>query len=151
MCDYSLLGLKSRLAIEGEDLVIRNFITNSHGLAPARESLRERLRRAWLFLLAGRRGAEPLAVCVPPGARLLLSGSRGLTWSDNQSQTAEVVFMQRSAEAFMHRDAVRFENGDQVSLQMLKEGVVARVLSLELEEAEEERPREELVHVRSSR
>ena len=33
MCDYSLHGIPNRLAVEGEELVVRRFPTGSKGLA----------------------------------------------------------------------------------------------------------------------
>jgi len=35
MCDYSLGGLANRLAVDGEELIIHRFTTNSIGLASA--------------------------------------------------------------------------------------------------------------------
>ncbi len=37
MCDYSLLGIPNRLAVEGEPLVIHRFQTGAMGLASAAE------------------------------------------------------------------------------------------------------------------
>jgi hypothetical protein len=34
MCDYSLMGIRNRLAVEGEELVTSRFSTGSVGLAP---------------------------------------------------------------------------------------------------------------------
>ena len=58
MCDYSLTGIANRLAVEGEELVVQRFRTGSVGLAssPSR----------WLSF------EQTCAVCVPPGARLML-------------------------------------------------------------------------------
>jgi hypothetical protein len=44
--------------------------------------------------------------------------------------TEEVTFVQLSAEAFRYRDAVRFRNGREVLLQLLKCGQRVKVLSL---------------------
>jgi hypothetical protein len=37
MCDYSLLAIPNRLAVEGEPLVVHRFQTGAMGLAPAAE------------------------------------------------------------------------------------------------------------------
>ena len=37
MCDYSLTGLRTRLAVEGEELIIYRFPTGSIGLTSASE------------------------------------------------------------------------------------------------------------------
>ena len=61
MCDYSLAHFPNRLARKGEQLVIRRFPTHTIGLAPVHRSWKEILFAA----------AVP-ALCVPPGATLLL-------------------------------------------------------------------------------
>src|SRR6266540_4155049 len=60
MCDYSLAGIPNRLAVEGEQLVIHRFPA-SLGLA----SLCPPLAESWSEKV-------PVAVCIPPGARLFL-------------------------------------------------------------------------------
>ena len=60
MCDYSLAGVPNRLAEEGEQLVACRFSTGSMGLTSGDASL----WRLWF--------KQTPAVCVPPGARLLL-------------------------------------------------------------------------------
>jgi hypothetical protein len=60
MCDYSLAGVPNRLAVEGEQLVVQRFSTGALGLASPTT------HRAWLW------SVKECAVCVPPGARLLL-------------------------------------------------------------------------------
>ena len=59
MCDYSLHSINNRLAVEGEDLVVHRFITGSIGLTEPSVATRP--------MAAG-------AVCIPPGARLALTG-----------------------------------------------------------------------------
>ena len=61
MCDYSLAGIPSRLAVEGEQLVVHQFATGTLGLASPRP-----FTSRWCSL------KQTPAVCVPPGARLLL-------------------------------------------------------------------------------
>jgi hypothetical protein len=82
MCDYSLGGLPIRLAVDGEELIVHRFSTHSIGLAsPAdlqgkmREA-RQREQSLWYrfkSLFAPASDCPPVrAVCVPPGARLVL-------------------------------------------------------------------------------
>jgi len=61
MCDYSLAGIPSRLAVEGEELVVHRFSTGSIGLAFSCASP----SRWWSV-------KQTRAVCIPPGARLVL-------------------------------------------------------------------------------
>ena len=61
MCDYSLAGIPNRLAVESEELVVHRFSTGSIGLASPCASVSSR----WS-------AKQNPAVCVPPGARLIL-------------------------------------------------------------------------------
>src|SRR6516225_10900275 len=85
MCDYSLCGIPNRLAIEGEELVVHRFSTGSMGLASLADlQLRERLKRTALgktfwqslksFFIEPDQSAQSPAVCVPPGAQLIVRG-----------------------------------------------------------------------------
>jgi hypothetical protein len=119
MCDYSLAGVPNRLAKEGEGLMVCRFSTGSIGLTSGDGSLWE-----WWF-------KQTPAVCVPPGARLLLRDiPRDLQRQLDVQATEEVTFVQLSAEAYRHRDAVRFRNGRELLLQRLKYGQRVEVLSL---------------------
>ena len=51
-----------------------------------------------------------------------------------------MTFVQRSAEAYQYRDAVRFRNGREVLLQSLAIGQRVDVLCLSSGECEEEEP-----------
>ncbi|MDX2154561.1 MAG: hypothetical protein SFV54_27715 [Bryobacteraceae bacterium] len=150
MCDYSLHANPNRLANENEDLVAHRFPTGSIGLAspkdlkPRTEANRpkapwwslERLR-SWFQEQA--HAVEPVcAVCVPPGATLLLTGiPQELQRELGVSETETVRFTQISANAHSYRDAVRFANGRQILLQALREGQAARVMSLAPVEVED--------------
>ena len=146
MCDYSLMAIKNRLAVCGEELVVHRFEIHSMGLVavadaeaaklrelPPPHTFGERLRRM-LF------PAEPEqcpVVCIPPGARLLLRDipeklQRELKLSAPEQ---EVVFTE--LETTGYRDAVRFANGTEVLLQRLTEGMRVQVLALSSEEDEE--------------
>ena len=133
MCDYSLAHFPNRLAVEGEQLVVHRFATGTLGLAPAHRGLNR------IF--------SPVpAVCVPPGARLLLQAiPKRLQQDLNVAAVEEVTFVEQSADAFRYRDAVRFANGREILLQQLACGQRVRVLSLESahsEPAETDKPRE---------
>ena len=79
MCDYSLAGLRTRLAVEGEELVLYRFPTGSLGLtSPAELEGHRKEFRGWQhrFLLPGepkkatgpqRVGARPAAATGFPG------------------------------------------------------------------------------------
>jgi hypothetical protein len=82
---------------------------------------------------------ETPAVCVPPGARLLLRDiPKDLQRQFDVQATAEVTFVQLSVEAYQYRDAVRFGNGREVLLQWLRCGQHVEVLSLCSSESREE-------------
>jgi hypothetical protein len=144
MCDYSLHVYPSRLAMDGEDLVVHRFGGASLGLASPAD-----LRRVmactecdtlWAKVKQWFKAQwEPQqnvpAVCVPPGARLMLADiPRGLRRELGVGEIEEVKFVQVDVEANVYRDAVRFENGRQILLQALDEGQRVKVLSLELVE-----------------
>jgi hypothetical protein len=137
MCEYSLACFPNRLAVEGEELIVHRFPTGSKGLASA-ESLppkgggRLTPRTIWLALHSFFRAAAVPAVCIPPGARLQLSGiPEALQQELGTSASEEVIFVELSAEAYQYRDAVRFENGRTLLLQRLQSGQRVRVLNLD--------------------
>jgi hypothetical protein len=149
MCDYSLHGIKNRLANEGEQLFIHKFHTGSKGLASvtdlrnlekpapgagvwARFKCWVENQRRWINEDINK--AIP-AVCIPPGARLLVDGIP----SPMQKQFGvgpreEVTFTQLTAEPFRYHDAIRFANGQETLLQKLYEGLRMDVLCLALAE-----------------
>jgi hypothetical protein len=133
MCDYSLAGVPNRLAVDGERLVACRFSTGSMGLTSGHASV----WRLWF--------KQTPAVCVPPGARLLLRDiPKDLQRQVNVQATEEVTFVQLSAEAYQYRDAVRFRNGRELLLQRLKCGQRVEVLSLcSVDGREEEHQRRE--------
>ena len=140
MCDYSLAGLPNRLAAEGENLVLHRFSTGSMGLTPSRDSsaarpAREGFRGFLRWLAAGFKrlnaNHKELAVCVPPGAHLLMRQvPENLQQRWNVRSEEEVVFTQTGAIANTFRDAVRFFHGREVLLQDFPSGVPVKVLSL---------------------
>jgi len=148
MCDYSLHGLPNRLAKEGEDLVAHRFPTGAIGLtSPAElcrmaDSTRPQKKGLWsliksAFVPPGM--PEIPAVCVPPGAKLrMLDIPANLQTELGVSAREEVVFTQTGLSPHTYHDAVRFSNGRQILLQLLREGQRVQVFSLALDESEPE-------------
>jgi hypothetical protein len=149
MCDYSLYEYKNRLAQEGETLVVHRFISNTQGLispadlqATTKDKTDQRRSGFWSSLkdFFSEPTEKAVAVCVPPGARLLLQGIPArLQRKLNVREEEEVVFTQLSAETHKHRDAVRFGNGREILLQELKEGQRALVINVSLPDEPHER------------
>jgi len=142
MCDYSLEGLPNRLAVRGEQLVTHRFVTGSIGMASPLDIVAANERRGWWSDL--RCWLNPRAelnripaVCIPPGARLRMSSvPENLRKGYDLRCVEEVAFVQLSADAYRYRDAIRFNNGRQETLQALSEGIAFEVLSLDLRERE---------------
>jgi hypothetical protein len=152
MCDYSLHGIKNRLADEGEQLFIHKFHTGSKGLAsatdlrnlgkpapaPAGAGVWARFKywvenqRRWIN---GDMKRELPAVCIPPGARLHVDGIPApMQKLFGVGPCEEVRFVQLTAEPFRYRDAIRFNNGQVILLQKLSDGLRIDVLRLALAE-----------------
>jgi hypothetical protein len=143
MCDYSLCGIPNRLATEGEELVVHKFSTGSMGLASAADlSAAQAVQTSrgkksfWetfksFFEPAHPRAVTP-AVCIPPGAYLILRDiPQDLQKQCDTCEEETVIFTQISSDVNTYRDAVRFRSGRQIRLQELHQGMRARVLSLE--------------------
>ncbi len=140
MCDYSLGGLPNRLAVDGDELMVHRFPTYSMGLAPAADlqpnvraspGNRSLWQRIKYFFDLTPFCSSIQAVCIPPGASLILKNipdDLRRKWNLKEQET--VLFTQISVEAHTYRDAVCFRNGRQVSLQHLTEGLPVKVLSL---------------------
>jgi hypothetical protein len=130
MCDYSLAGLRTRLAIDGEELVLYRFPTGSLGLtSPAELEAHPKEFLGWQRRFDPRE--VPCAVCIPPGARLLLRDiPEHFQKHLGVGVVENVVFTQVSAEAYQFRDAVRFGNGRELLWQLLNCHQKVEVLSL---------------------
>jgi hypothetical protein len=140
MCDYSLGGLKNRLAVDGEELIVHRFSTHSIGLASPAElqtakSAEECAKCSWWYrikaLFDPKLAPEPPAVCVPPGASLIVKSVP----ADLQAQWGvgneeNVLFCQTSADVNRYRDAFHFRNGRQILLQDLREGMRVVLVSM---------------------
>ena len=142
MCDYSLCGLPTRLAVEGEELVVHRFQSGSIGLASAVElhppkhpgaclaatSIWDRVKKILDSVVNPPCGT---VVCIPPGARMLLRAvPSDLQRKWNIAEEEGAVFVQTSAEPHTYRDAICFRHGPPVSFQNLRQGMRVQILSL---------------------
>ena len=156
MCDYSLHVYPNRLAVDGEELIVHRFGGASLGLASPSDlrpvvtasSCNPGFKKPWSWtaikewFIANRPQWQPdqrtPAVCVPPGARLILKDiPKGLQRELGVGEVEEVKFVEISAEVNTYRDAIRFKNSRQLLLQALREGQRVTVLSLTPAEVEE--------------
>jgi hypothetical protein len=146
MCDYSLHGLPNRLARDGEELVAHRFSTGAIGLTSPAELCRavnstntSEKKNFWAVikaLILPPAWPEAPAVCIPPGARLrMMDIPVSLQHELGIGPEEMVTFTQTTAMPNTYHDAVRFGNGRQVLLQVLKEGQRVRVLSLASEDS----------------
>ncbi|HKD04516.1 MAG TPA: hypothetical protein VKB79_01325 [Bryobacteraceae bacterium] len=137
----------NRLAVEGEQLVVHRFSSNSLGLVspgdlkpPHREETSER-RSFWAGMREIFTSSETCtipAVCVPPGALLALDAiAERLRRRYGLNVQEEVRFEQLTAEPYAYRDAVVFQNGTKLKLQELSEGQRVTVLALTSSQQEE--------------
>jgi hypothetical protein len=137
VCDYSLMEFPNRLAIEGEVLVVHRFRSGSLGLAAPANCIAARQAapmtlwgkvKRMLFLPE----APPVpAVCIPPGARLILHDvPSSLQKRLDVGSDEEVKFVQMSAEENQHRDAICFRTGHILRLQELIVGQRVEVVDL---------------------
>lgn len=146
MCDYSLMMINNRLAVEGEQLVAHRFRSGSVGLVSLMDITNWRIRsRGSLWqrckdCFSSKNEPAPV-VCIPPGARLRVEGiPQNLRDRFGLESTEDASFTQISADVNWHRDALRFANQATVLLQSLPEGQTVRVLGLTSEESSESRP-----------
>jgi len=136
MCDYSLAEYRSRLAEESEVLVVHRFPSGTKGLISAADW--ETVRKPVQLIERVIEGAPfvPCAVCVPPGARLLLDEiPKAQQRYLGVGVAEEATFTQTSAEPYQHRDALRFGRGQVVLLQELTVGQRVKLLRLSSEKA----------------
>jgi len=104
MCDYSLELYRSIPAVTGEPYKLVRFGTGSMGFAAGTNC--------------------DTAACVPAGAHLRLEGiDEALQQTLGIGATEEVVMTR--LEGGLHKDAVRFANGREISLQSLNPGLCA--------------------------
>ena len=142
MCDYSLHGIRNRLAEEGEILVVHRFFTGSKGLTSPEYLRPTSPPKGWFVTLKKLFSVEPqvCAVCVPDGAKLMVFGvPPRLQKAYGLSSDEAVTFRQLSLEVQAYRDALEFRNGAKVSLQELEDGQKVEVFALSSEKAEVQR------------
>jgi hypothetical protein len=139
MCDYSLMEFPNRLAVDGEVLTVHRFRSGSLGLAAPRDCGEARRNltagksfwkkmKDFLFV-----SEEPptVAVCIPPGAVLMLFDIPATLQARYGVESLEEVrFVQTSAAENRHRDAVCFRTGHTVRLQDLTIGQRVEVIDL---------------------
>ena len=133
MCDYSLHGINNRLAVDGEQLVVHRFRTGSIGMAAEADIRPEKNapKRPWHWIFGPPQRIADCAVCIPPGARLMLRDIPMRIQRELGVRAAEdVVFTQLTAETNTYRDAVRFSNGSELLLQRLDPGQRVDVVSV---------------------
>lgn len=144
MCDYSLYEFPNRLAREGEELVTYRFPSGSMGLASPLDLQKAQGKPAgkgfWgtvsspfefsRYRLDDRNSV--CAICVPPGARLILKDIPTAMQRDlNLAPEEGGQFIETSMDLLRHRDAIQLTNGGRVILlQNLCEGQRVEVLSL---------------------
>lgn len=146
MCDYSLMEFPNRLAVEGEVLVVHRFRSGSLGLASPMDCDRAETKPAsqktfWNrvknLLVCPDPPVVP-AVCIPPGARLIVHDVPvALQKQFAIGPDEDVKFVQMSAAENQHRDAIRFRTGDTLRLQELKVGQRVEVMDLGNEAVDE--------------
>lgn len=154
MCDYSLMSIPNRLAVRGEELVAHRFRTGTMGFASPSDLQRSAVppealsNGLWSFFRLRPKTESIRAVCIPPGARLILRNiPERLQRRLAVGPVEEVTFVQLSDSAYTYRDAVRFKDKREVRLQGLSEG--QRVLVLDLPMPEPYEPLTEQVLVPS--
>jgi len=133
MCDYSLHGINNRLAVDGERLLVHRFRTGSIGMASKADVRLDKPgpKRPWHWFIGRPAGIADGAVCIPPGAKLLLLDIPLRIQRELGVGAAEdVVFTQLTAETNTHRDALRFSNGSELLLQRLDPGQRVDVVSI---------------------
>ena len=141
MCDYSLFAIPNRLASEGEQLVVHRFPTGSLGLASITDIGHNDLARSetpkgsvWNRIRCWFQDTPSCAipaVCVPPGAHLILKAIPACIQQKYGLESEEgATLVQTNAEPNTYRDALLFHNGAQIRLQELRSGQLVEVLSL---------------------
>lgn len=137
MCDYSLHGIRNRLGVEGEKVVLTKFHTGTKGFTPCpvagttETKPTPSWRNFWGMFVPRVQQECSLAVCMPEGAILHVgnfSPYHQRLW--NIQKAERLKFVQLSLEANTHRDGVQFPDGRCISLQELPIGLRATVLSL---------------------
>jgi hypothetical protein len=138
MCDYSLMNLPNRLAVEGEDLIVHRFPSGSMGLASPADLYPPQVEAAnrhtfWGSVKAmfSLKKCTVPAVCIPPASRLRLHNTSERMQRDyGIHRDEDCTFDQLTADSHTHRDVVRFCNGKFIRIQQLPEGMGMTVLDM---------------------
>lgn len=117
MCDYSLELYRAVPAAAGEEYTLARFGSGSMGFTTG--------------------GTCDTAVCVPADAKLRLAGIGEALQVALGVGPIEQVVMTR-LETGPHKDAVRFTNGKEVSLQSLNAGLTATMMVDEIIDFEDD-------------
>jgi hypothetical protein len=123
--------------VDGERLVIHQFRTGTVGLAAEADLRPQEMpdRGFWRTTLgvAGPTQRQECAVCIPPGAKLLLRDiPERIQVQLGVNTEEEVIFTQLTGDTNAYRDAVRFGNGSELLLQRLQPGQRVDVLDLSI-------------------
>ncbi len=146
MCDYSLYSVQNRLAQEGDELFLHKFETGTRGFVDANDLLKMTpgtgaKAQAWSARIKSWFRPSPSrlpAICIPPGARLLLTDIPERVQKALHVGPEELtVFTELSDRTYSYRDALLLPNGARVRLQDLPEGIRAVVWSLSSEGSSE--------------
>lgn len=137
MCDYSLYEFPNRLARDGEELVTYRFPLGCLGLASPAE-LENAQPKPWgkrLWTVPDNRPSgrsSVCAICIPPGAHLLLKDISAEMQRDLRLGPEECgKFIETSLDAYRYRDAIQFANGRVIPLRHLREGQRVKILTLD--------------------
>ena len=129
MCDYSLMIVPNRLAMEGDELAAHRFRSGTTGFVSCldfaiwrTERQPKGSRRRLKASFASPDDPTPV-VCIPPGARLLVQGVSGsLSGRSHLGSSELATFTQLSAEANQRRDALCFDDGPLCGWKCLRKG-----------------------------
>ena len=122
MCDYSLTNVKSRPAVVGDKLVVRDFGTGTRGFAP-QDSI------------------DDVAVCVMPGTEIAFEKpiewyrtTGRWPWGREAAEFKVGIFRQINKDrTHAHHDAIELPDGKLMLLTLLADGQRACVLQLPAE------------------
>jgi hypothetical protein len=84
----------------------------------------------WKRMRAWFRSETPCAVCLPPGAKLVLRDVPESLRTASGRDNDEIVEFTQSGSQYEYRDGVQFSSGTRILLQQLPPGLEADVLNL---------------------
>jgi hypothetical protein len=147
MCDYSLEGYKSRAAVDGEELVVKQFRSGTMGFVEPRANR----RKTDLGAAFREDPTSDCAVCCKPGVEMTLHlrgefqtrdlAKKELWGAKIEKFDGEIPVTFHTlvgASQFSHRDGFMLSNGRFMLVQELKPGtraIVTKALPKEITEA----------------